>query len=83
MPRATVTSKGQVTIPIEVRKRLGIHEGSSVDFVPRADGSFEFVATTGSIKDIRGMFTRPGPAASLAEMDEAIETAAVERYRNL
>lgn len=28
-----VTSKGQVTIPIEVRKKLGIKPGSEVDFV--------------------------------------------------
>jgi AbrB family looped-hinge helix DNA binding protein len=27
-----VTSKGQVTIPIEIRERLGIHPGSVVEF---------------------------------------------------
>ena len=30
---STVSSKGQVTIPIEVRRRLGLKEGSRVDFV--------------------------------------------------
>jgi antitoxin PrlF len=83
MARATVTSKGQVTIPIEVRKRLGIHTGTSVDFVPREDGTFEFLAATGSIADIRGMFSRPGPAATIEEMDDAISAAAAERYQNL
>lgn len=28
-----VTSKGQVTIPIDIRRRLGVESGSEVDFV--------------------------------------------------
>ncbi|MGL5867107.1 MAG: AbrB/MazE/SpoVT family DNA-binding domain-containing protein [Dermatophilaceae bacterium] len=32
-----VTSKGQVTIPHEVRRRLGIEPGSEVDFEVRDD----------------------------------------------
>lgn len=35
---ATVTSKGQVTIPKPVRDRLGIVAGSAVDFELDADG---------------------------------------------
>jgi AbrB family looped-hinge helix DNA binding protein len=35
----TVTSKGQVTIPIAVRRRLGIEPGSAVAFDMAADGS--------------------------------------------
>jgi AbrB family looped-hinge helix DNA binding protein len=34
---ATITSKGQVTIPIEVRKRLGLSEGDRIEFLA-ADG---------------------------------------------
>lgn len=33
-----VTSKGQVTIPREIRKRLGIESGSVVEFVIADDG---------------------------------------------
>ncbi|HMM80471.1 MAG TPA: AbrB/MazE/SpoVT family DNA-binding domain-containing protein [Pyrinomonadaceae bacterium] len=32
-----VTSKGQVTIPIEVRTKLGIRPGTEVDFVIKGD----------------------------------------------
>jgi len=32
-----VTSKGQVTIPLDVRRRLGIEAGSEVDFVVDGD----------------------------------------------
>jgi antitoxin PrlF len=39
MPDATMTSKGQITVPIEVRRRLGLRAGSRVSFVPTGDGS--------------------------------------------
>lgn len=32
---ATITSKGQVTIPQEIRKRLGLRTGDKVEFVPQ------------------------------------------------
>ena len=35
-----VTTKGQVTIPKEIRDRLGIGPGSEVEFVERDDGIF-------------------------------------------
>lgn len=36
MELAKVTSKGQITIPIEIRKKLGIKEGSKVLFLEEA-----------------------------------------------
>jgi len=32
-PSSTISSKGQVTVPIEVRHRLGLREGDRVEFV--------------------------------------------------
>jgi AbrB family looped-hinge helix DNA binding protein len=40
---STVTRKGQVTIPIEIRRRLGIHEGDQVEFVQEENGSIGIV----------------------------------------
>lgn len=39
MPRAKLTSKGQVTIPKTVRERLGLRPGEEIDFV-EVRGSF-------------------------------------------
>ena len=79
MPTATVTSKGQVTIPVEVRERLGIEAGTRVEFVPRADGTWEFTAAGDSVTSIRGMFAPVRPATT-DDMDDAISEAITERY---
>ena len=42
-----VTTKGQVTIPKDIRDRLGIKPGSEVEFVPRANGKVELLRTGG------------------------------------
>ena len=36
-PSSTISSKGQVTVPIEVRHRLGLREGDRVEFVFEED----------------------------------------------
>ncbi len=40
---ATVTAKGQITIPKAVREALGVKPGSKVDFKPLADGQIAIV----------------------------------------
>jgi AbrB family looped-hinge helix DNA binding protein len=72
MSIATVTSKGQVTIPQDVRERLGIVAGTRVEFAERADGVIEFIPRTASIMDLEGALTWDGPAFSVAAIDEAI-----------
>jgi antitoxin PrlF len=43
MPSATVTSKGQITIPAEVRNKLGLDPGDRVQFVETREGEFSIV----------------------------------------
>ena len=38
----TVTSKGQITIPAAVARRLGLKRGDKVVVTPRTDGTIEF-----------------------------------------
>jgi len=35
--RATVTSKGQITIPLPIRRKLKLHKGTILEFDERAD----------------------------------------------
>ncbi|MFL5335422.1 MAG: AbrB/MazE/SpoVT family DNA-binding domain-containing protein [Geminicoccaceae bacterium] len=37
MATATMTSKGQLTVPKEIRVRLGLKPGDKVEFLPEAD----------------------------------------------
>ena len=80
MATATMTSKGQVTIPAAVRKKLRLHPGSKIDFVENAAGETVVRAKTGSIRDLYGFIKYDGPPVSIEEMNEAIAQAAVERF---
>jgi antitoxin PrlF len=72
MPTSTVTTKGQITIPIEIRERFGIHAGTRIHFFVGDDETIEFVPATKSVRDLAGMLEYDGPAATIEEMDEAI-----------
>lgn len=72
MPASTITSKGQITVPSEVRKALGLRSGSRVNFVRTDSGAYELVAETRSITSLKGIIISSGPAVTLEEMDEAI-----------
>jgi antitoxin PrlF len=72
MTTATLTSKGQITIPAEVREALGVDTGDRVEFVEIAPGRYEFIAATKSVTDLKGLFGKPRNTVSIEEMNEAI-----------
>jgi len=73
---ATVTSKGQVTFPVEARRRLGIHAGTKLEFIIRGDDRLEVICMGGSVRDLKGVLPKPKRTLSLVEMDEAIARGA-------
>jgi AbrB family looped-hinge helix DNA binding protein len=51
---STITSKGQVTIPAEIRRHLGVSQGDKLSFVIEDDGSIEVkVATYPTVASLR------------------------------
>lgn len=72
MPSATVTSKGQVTIPVDVRTALGLRPGSRLAFVATDTGGFEIHPESGSIRELKGAVRAPTHPVTLEEMDDAI-----------
>ncbi len=72
MTTATVTSKGQITIPVEVRQALAVEAGDRVEFVQIEPGRFELIASTQSVKELKGMFGKPRKSVSVADMNKAI-----------
>lgn len=79
MPTATLTSKGQITVPQSVRRALGLQAGTKVDFV-RVDDGFKVVPLRGAEVSLKGRFSgRVASPVSLAAMDDAIATEAAAR----
>ncbi len=72
MTSATVTSKGQITIPARIREALQVSAGDRVEFVEVEPGRFEFIAATRPVTDLKGMFGKPVKTVSIEEMNAAI-----------
>lgn len=72
MATATLTSKGQITIPAEVREVLGVDTGDRVEFVEVGPGRYEFIAATRSVTALKGMFGKPKKTVSIEDMNAAI-----------
>ena len=80
MPTATITSKGQITIPIEVRKKLGLKAGDRINFFEDQEGIFTFEPKTGSIMDMEGILKHLGlPALGYAPTIEEMNQAVLDR----
>jgi antitoxin PrlF len=73
MASATLTSKGQITIPADVRTHMGLSTGDRVEFVlNEATGRYEVVPSTCSVTALKGIIHKPRKAVSIDEMNEAI-----------
>jgi antitoxin PrlF len=70
---ATVTSKGQITIPAQVRTALGVGAGDRLEFVEVEKGQFAIVAATRSVQELKGLFrAKRSKPVSIEEMNSAI-----------
>jgi AbrB family looped-hinge helix DNA binding protein len=70
---ATMTSKGQITIPKRIRERLGLDAGDKVDFLLSPDGSVRMEVRRQNVRELAGMLHRPGmKALTVEQMDAAV-----------
>jgi AbrB family looped-hinge helix DNA binding protein len=72
VPTAVLTSKGQITIPKEVRDALGVDTGDRLEFVATGKGVFEVVAASKDVRELKGMIDRPRRPVSVEEMRRAV-----------
>ena len=68
---ATLTSKGQVTLPKEIRDALKLSSGAKLDFSLQADGSVNVRPMKNSIASLFGILKRPGGKAFTIEQQKA------------
>ena len=76
----TVSSKGQVTLPAEARRQLGIRAGTKLEVIVRGD-RLEVVLVGGSVKELKGILPPSKRRVTLAEMEEAIVKGATRSVR--
>ena len=82
MTTATLTSKGQITLPQAVRRALALEAGDKVDFVPDPGGGFRMLALRKDVRELRGRFAgRAVRPVTVEEMAAAVEAEAASRRR--
>lgn len=69
MSEATITSKGQVTIPADIRKTLGLNAQDKLTFTPMPDGTVVLRAKNRSVFSLKGMLKpKSGTQVSIEQM---------------
>jgi AbrB family looped-hinge helix DNA binding protein len=76
---ATVTSKGQITIPLKVREDMDLKPGSRVLFHPHKNG-YRIVEEIDPLDSLKGSLSHKGKPVSIEDMDNAIDGALREKW---
>ncbi len=73
MTVATLTSKGQTTIPKQVREHLKLNPGDKLDFVIESEGRVVSRPAKLDVRELKGLLKRrDGKVLSIEEMNAAI-----------
>lgn len=76
MSTATITSKGQITIPAPIREALGVETGDRVEFIETEPGHYEVVAATLPVTALKGLIAKPETPVGIEDMNKAIRKRA-------
>jgi antitoxin PrlF len=79
---ATVSDKGQVTLPKPLRDQLGIQPGSRLEFRLSADGTLQLKVLANGSASLAGLLAKPAQTKrSLIDMDAAVTETVVRRAK--
>ena len=77
MPVATLTSKGQLVIPKEIREYLHLQPGDRLDFLIGDDGDVIIRPAVTDVRELKGLLHKPGrPPVSVRAMHDVIRQRA-------
>lgn len=79
MPSASITSKGQITIPKEIRDRLGVRTGDRVAFRENEDGTIVVEAETTDLLTLRGVIRPRARGVTVEDMKDVVRRRAANR----
>lgn len=71
MSIATLTSKGQTTIPLDIRKILDLKPGDKIEFIVE-DGYVFIAPLTSDVSELKGILPKPKKKISIEDMNRAI-----------
>ena len=80
MDLAKVTSKGQITIPLEIRKKLGIQEGSKILFIEDAGRIYIANSSMEALREAQEAFRGEAERAGLKNEDDVVDL--IKEIRN-
>jgi antitoxin PrlF len=82
MRSSTLTTKGQTTIPKEIRELLHLHVGDRIDFIVESDDRVTLRPSTLDIRHLKGLLKRKdGKKVSLEQMNKAIVEGVIGRSK--
>lgn len=82
MLTATITSKGQITIPKDIRDSMGLKSGDRIKFMQSEKGQTTFLPISESIEDLRGIVPKPKNSVTIEDMNETIRRRGAEFDRS-
>jgi AbrB family looped-hinge helix DNA binding protein len=68
---ATMTSKGQITIPKEIRRKIALHAGARVSFVVIGD-HVELTPVSTPINALKNILPKPAKSLTLDQIERAV-----------
>ena len=74
--QATMTTKGQVTIPATIRRQLKLTPGAKLDFFVNDQQHLEATPQSNSVIDLKGLLGKPKRTLTLEQMEDAIASGA-------
>jgi AbrB family looped-hinge helix DNA binding protein len=79
MTTATMTSKGQVTIPLKIRQRLGLETGDRIEFVELDSGAYAIKPAVDDVRSLKGLLRKPAKPVSVENMSAAVRARGAGR----
>lgn len=75
MLQSIMTSRGQITIPAEIREKLNLHSGNKLEFILK-DDQVIILPINQSIRKLKGFLPKPSISLSCQEINEIIKDTA-------
>jgi AbrB family looped-hinge helix DNA binding protein len=72
MGTATLTAKGRVTIPSDVRRRMRLNAGDRIEFVELEGGGYAIKPAGDDVRTLKGLLRKPSKPVSVQDINEAI-----------